>query len=434
MTVTSTVFPFLTAYDPSGTSEGSLDPMGLYMIADQLAIKLVPVIRERMHRIRFLTAMAVGAIVTDGLDSNPNQRDASPSLIWEWLVVEALVRTMGDDSSILNVPGTDKARRALDQLGYLDAPSYLKTPRVFGFNGVYKRLAIHLGIVDKDLRLGPNAEALVDAWARDLGLGGLEGSKEIRNRWSKAVRLSLSQKPPRTKTGGDKEIWTELAEALAPSGLKNLEKRYLYDLLHSTDNRRLGALSAIWRLQSEFDYNNFSEESLHNLLEKQEPEYAPLVHTIRVYEAFSRSLQDAFDILRAEASTLDVQGFDVRDIASEDDFITSVNGLHERFEAAHQAFGGMIMDIAIQNLFDERFRVFAEPMSGSDCAIYLCEHHKKVQREKSSEGKRAWFDSLGSHRIYIRQAYREARRPIQPGRYVHDYRGKPIREFFSDLS
>jgi len=29
--------PFLTAYDPPGTSEGTLDPLGLYQIADQLA-------------------------------------------------------------------------------------------------------------------------------------------------------------------------------------------------------------------------------------------------------------------------------------------------------------------------------------------------------------------------------------------------------------
>jgi hypothetical protein len=52
----TTTFPFLTSYDPPGTSEGTLDPMGLYQIADQLAVQLVPAVRERMQRIRFLTA------------------------------------------------------------------------------------------------------------------------------------------------------------------------------------------------------------------------------------------------------------------------------------------------------------------------------------------------------------------------------------------
>jgi lysozyme family protein len=139
-------FPFLTSYDPPGTSEGTLDPLGLYQIADQLAMQLVPAVRERMQRIRFLTAMAVGALVTERQEDDPRHRDASPYLVWEWLVVEALMREMSDDPTIWGVPGTLVTRRALAQHGYLDARSYLKTPRVFGFHGVYKRLATHLGI------------------------------------------------------------------------------------------------------------------------------------------------------------------------------------------------------------------------------------------------------------------------------------------------
>ena len=73
--------PFLTSYDPSGTSEGTLDPLGPYQIADQLAVQLVPAVRERMQRIRFLTAMAVGAMVVEGLEDDLCQRDASPYLV-----------------------------------------------------------------------------------------------------------------------------------------------------------------------------------------------------------------------------------------------------------------------------------------------------------------------------------------------------------------
>lgn len=72
------VLPFLTAYDPPGTSEGTLDPLGLYQIADQLAVQLVPAVRERMQRVRFLTAIAVGSLVTEGLDDDPTHRDSSP--------------------------------------------------------------------------------------------------------------------------------------------------------------------------------------------------------------------------------------------------------------------------------------------------------------------------------------------------------------------
>src|SRR5713101_1078707 len=98
-------FPFLTTYDPPGTSEGTLDPLGLYQIADQLAVQLVPAVRERMRRIRFLTAMAVGSLVTEGLEEDPKHRDASPYLVWEWLVVQALVRQLSDAKEIAAVPG-----------------------------------------------------------------------------------------------------------------------------------------------------------------------------------------------------------------------------------------------------------------------------------------------------------------------------------------
>jgi hypothetical protein len=70
-------FPFLTSYDPPGTSEGTLDPLGLYQIADQLAVQLVPAVRERMQRIRFLTAIAVGTLITEGIEDNSQYRDAA---------------------------------------------------------------------------------------------------------------------------------------------------------------------------------------------------------------------------------------------------------------------------------------------------------------------------------------------------------------------
>lgn len=77
------VIPFLTSYNPPGTSEGTLDPLGLYQIADQLAMRLVAAIRERMQRVRFLTAMVLGALVTEDLESDPAQPEAPPFMAWE---------------------------------------------------------------------------------------------------------------------------------------------------------------------------------------------------------------------------------------------------------------------------------------------------------------------------------------------------------------
>jgi len=427
--------PFLTAYDPHGTAEGTLDPLGLYQIADQLAVQLVPAVRERMQRIRFLTAIAVGSLVSEGLDDEPEYRDASPYLVWEWLVVEAIVRKMTDQAELRGVAGRDMARRAIDQRTFLDARSYLKTPRIFGFHGVYKRLAVHLGLVNVNLGPGPNTERLVDAWARGQGLSGLSGSKELLARWRSAVKRSLEAGPPRTKPGWSEESWEELGRAFAPSSARAGEKHALQQFLLASTDRPLGALPTIWQLQDRYDAETFREETLHDRLEKRQPTLKPVLDAIRRYESFARGLQDAFDVLKAEAARPDAQGFLVLRIAEDKDFKRSVNGLQKRFESAHRALGDVATSNAsMQGLFDQRFGAFSEPMGPDACALALCEHHEKVQRAKSAEGKRPWFDRLAPDRIYIRHAYRESRRAIEPDRYLHEYRGRPIGRFRADLS
>jgi hypothetical protein len=363
------------------------------------------------------------------------RRDASPALVWEWLVVEALVREAGERDGERGVPGTLVTRRALEQHGYLDARSYLKTPRIFGFHGVYKRLAIHLGLVDVHLGPGPNAEELLDAWARDLGHAGISDVRLMLARWSAAVRRSLAEKPPRTRPNWSNDGWKELAHALAPSMCKSREKRFLRNLLHATDQRRLGALPAIWQLQTEFDEGAFQEELLHDRLQQHEPSYRPLLGAIRSYEIFARNLQDAFDVMRTQAARRDVQGLAVREMAGCTEFEQSVCDLHKRFEAAHEALCNVtVPNVPLQDLFKNRFQAFREPKDAGQCAMDLCSHHEAVQRGKSPEGKRPWFDRLGQDRIFVRHAYRESSGEIQPGRYVHDYRSKPIRRFFMDLS
>ena len=428
-------FPFLTTYDPPGTSEGSLDPLGLYQIADQLAIQLVPAVRERMLRIRFLTAMAVGSLVIENLESDPRHPDATPYLVWEWLVVKALTREMPDNRSNWGVPGTAVTRTALAQRGYLDARSYLKTPRVFGFHGVYKRLAVHLGLLDVHLAPGPNAERLADAWARDQELGGIAGAQQLMERWTTAVRRSLNQTPPRTKANWNASGWRELAQSFAPATTGAREKRLLRKLVLASDDRRLGALPEIWKLLTSYAGQQVQEEKLHDDLECQAPTYGALLRAIRAYEAFARGLQDAFDVLRAEAAAPDARGFVVPHVARNEDFRESVNRLDERYAAAYRALGEVAATaFSLPNLFDKRFGKLAEPMDAQTCALALCEHHEEIQRAKSAAGKRPWFDRIGGDCIYIRRSYRVRMPEVASARYVHTYRGEPIRRFRDDLT
>ncbi|MBL7179540.1 MAG: hypothetical protein ISS65_04940 [Desulfobacterales bacterium] len=202
--------PYMTVYDPIGYGEGSLDPLGLYLVADQLAMKLVPGVRERMRRVRFLTPMAVGALVTEGLEANPRHPETPPFLVWEWLVVEAIIRSFGDDQDhrVWGLPGSLVVRRAITQYNYVDHRSYLKTPTVFGFHGVYKRLAVYLGIVDTQMRFcEAKGLKLIDRWSRDQGLGDFNHSHNLCAIWRKAVETSLAKTPVRTPGARVQRHW-----------------------------------------------------------------------------------------------------------------------------------------------------------------------------------------------------------------------------------
>jgi hypothetical protein len=424
------MLPFLTAYDPPGSSEGTLDPVGLYQVADQLATQLVPAVRERMLRVRFLTAMAVGSLLCEELEADREHPNAAPYLVWEWLIVEAIVRSLGDEP-VTGVAGTLVATRARKNHGYLDARSYLKTPRIFGFHGIYKRLAIQLGIVDVHLGPGRNSQKLVEAWAKSQ-----DSPQALMKQWRDGLRRSLEQRPPRTNTGWTAESWSRLAQAFNPEKAGAREKRLLTEWLHGTVDMSLGALAAIWKLQEKFPTDaDFREERLHDALEKTAPEYRPLLKAIRHYERFSRRLQDGFDILRAEATARDDQGFQLPDVAKDKEFCQTAGGVGELYEKAYLALGDVtVAKVSLQALFSDRFQAFAPTMKPSEFAMVLCSHHEQTQTRKSAEGKRPWFHRLGEDRIFIRHSYRTGRQVTQPARYLHEYRGWPIRRFRKDLS
>ncbi|MEZ6127846.1 MAG: hypothetical protein R3C59_04130 [Planctomycetaceae bacterium] len=427
-------FPIHSAYDPAAASEGTLDPLGLYQIADQLATKLVPGVRERMQRIRFLTAIAVGAALCEDIEGDPDQPHSPPFQVWEWLVVEALVRHGQDreGDELWGVPGTLVTKRAIRDPQYLDARSYLKTPRIFGFHGVYKRLTVRLGIVDVHMNLQDSGRQLVDAWKHAIGDAEW---KILQTKWRDAIRRSLDNRPCRTQTNWPKSTWCELAEAFWPNNAMSAERRFLQELLHTADDRHLGALPDIWALQPAFrvtdDRNeDYTEEALHEQLSAAVPAHAPLLSAIQAYENFCRGLEDAFDVLKFRANYTD---FRVTRIASDERFVASIQNLHQRRADARQKIGEL--DSAIVALFDDRFVRFADPLYAAEVAVALCDHHEDVQKGKGSSGKRAWFDRISTDRIYLRQAYRLKVPEFfpKPNRYVHAYRGKPIRRFYFDL-
>lgn len=130
--------PLLSEADPASFSEGALDPLGLSSIGDALAECLVPRVRQRMSRARFLTASAVSLAVCERFDPEQVAVDgiSSPRQVFEWYVVEGLVRTAEEDADLRGLPGQQKVKKAVRDRVPLSARRYLKAPTVTGFHGV----------------------------------------------------------------------------------------------------------------------------------------------------------------------------------------------------------------------------------------------------------------------------------------------------------
>ena len=140
--------PLLTEADPAVTSEGTIDPLGLYTISDSLAVRLVPGVRERQLHPRFLTAIAVSLLLSEEFDEDVVASDgvSEPWQVFEWYVVEGLVRSLADSSELPGLPGREKSANAIRDKVPLSAARYLKTPSVYGFHGVYRLLSRTLGV------------------------------------------------------------------------------------------------------------------------------------------------------------------------------------------------------------------------------------------------------------------------------------------------
>ncbi len=420
------VLPLLSEYDTSGKNEGTLDPLGLYAIADELATQLVPAVRERMARVRFLTAMAVGAKVVEGVAANPRFPQTPPFIVWEWLVIEALVRTYGDDVSLSRMPGKNVTRSALERFGHLDSRTYLKTPRVFGFYGVYKRLAEHCGVLLSNLACHPrHGDALVHVWAKDRGIGDLAS---LLNTWRRGVEKALAMQPPRTEIGWRMADWQELAEHLHPGKARAAEKRYLAGLLCG-EEAALGAFADMWKLADGLSPSSYDERRFHEKVMKRYPHYGTLLGTIQAYEHFSRCLTDAFDIIRAEATTNEERGYRFTHAGSDKEMQALAKEIPAAYHEALARFG----DGALVVRFSDRFARFAQTYSAAELARVVHAHHVTVQRNKDEEGKLPWFDVSSDERLIIRRRYEVPQRPQRSHWYVHGYRTGPLASFYRDL-
>ncbi len=434
------LMPMLSEADPKISAEGSIDPLGMYVIADALAVRLVPGVRERQAHPRFLTCMAVSFALCSEFDDGMIAADglSEPWQVFEWYLVEGLVRTTKDPDLLRGLAGRNKARNAIRDRVPLSAKRYLKTPSTFGFHGIYRALARDTDIVRAG-RLGDVGYELLGAWERDHGLKGFRGTgdgngKRVRQQLLDAVRDGLENGAVSRKAGWSG--WRFFSDHLGIYEAGKREAQVIKRvLLSSSSGFRRDVLKALvssegrvlWAMQRET--RNRSERRFHELLlSRSSGELKELLQAIDAYERFCRLLQDAFDDCLFHLSQYQrrIQPSELANLVGVERAVKTIPEIFLDVVDRLEPFGEAIR-------FQETFNSLAENVSQVDWVERLFEHHRRVQADKPPAGKAPWFDRFDDGSYMIRTSYYRESGGRYDDMYVHAYRTFSLWSFARDL-
>ena len=427
--------PLLTERDPNDSAEGGINPLGTEALADALAVRLVPGVRERQRHPRFLTAMAVSLEVCGAFDEEALAADgvSEPWQVFEWYLVEGLVRT-ADAGERIGLPGSQKAARAYSEKVPLSAKRYLKSPTIFGFHGVYRQLARTLGIEDSG-RLGEVGFELLNVWAKEQGLQGFTGTgggpgQAIRSQLREAVQAGLEKKA--TARSAAWSGWEFFHRHLAPYTAGPKEAAFISAaLLNDAKGFRRDVIEFLISPKGRQVWETTgSERRFHESLRKiAREELHPLLDAIDAYEAFSRLCHDAFQDCLCEMTRQGGKKTSPAALA----VLPSVKLAARRVPASFADAMEKLEPVGEVARFRETFAGLAERSDPADWAERLVEHHRKTQHQKPPNPKNPWFERFDDGSVMIRPDYRTEEAGAHDDRYAHLYRTRSLWQFALDL-
>jgi len=437
------LMPMLSEADPAESAEGSIDPLGLYPIADALASRMVPGVRERQQHPRFLTVIAASLWLCSTFDDDVVADDgvSEPWQVFEWYVVEGLARATKDKSLLRGLPGRDKADKLRAEGVPMSARGYLKGPRTFGFHGIYRALAREIG-VEQAGRLGDAGFSILSAWEKDQNLEGFLGSgdgpgRRHRERLRQAIADGLDAGATARKSWGQffvdhfgiYEAKSGEAEAIRAAIVAGDESAWvdghrgeIFEALTSESGQ------AVWMKQRETDRP--SERHFHEWLigGASEP-LRELLLAIACYEQFARYLQNALDACLAfmVQHRVRLKSAEIADLDAVKDAAANVAQVYPNVIDALSPLG-------LVDRFTRSFEEFAEPVSPVEWAEQLLAFHTKVQSDKPPHGKAPWFDRFDDGSYLIRPGYIRDYQVRPVSEYVHAYRTNSLWSFADDLN
>lgn len=425
--------PFMTLPHPAVSGEGVLDPLGLATAGDALANWLIPGMTARMSRPRFLTAMAVSAAVCEGLEDQIAKDGVTPAyLVFEWLLVEAFARAAARDD-VLRTPGIEKARTARERQIPMSAAAYLKTPSVFGFHGVYRRLAVATDIVDEDVRLGEKGCRLLKAWEREQGLDGFSESK-ASNGLPGSLRAAVEDGLANgyVNRSGAWQGWQFFVNHLTPVKTGNSEAEILRGVIVDARGETRGELfNLLGKYRTSKEEQNPDESTIaHALLEEASRNLAARLRAVFAFERFAVAVETAFDLLRYMSTQNPTKALSARVYVSDAVVVKIAAQLPSLLEKVARA-----LETAPQKAAQEFSLVesaFESVKTANDLYTAVLERHAHVQKEKPPEGKREWFEHAPNG-VMVRTQFRLTERPDIHDGWNRPYRLHSLRSFCSDL-
>ena len=400
-----------------------------------MALRLVPGVRERHSRPRFLTIYAVSLAVCSefGLDEVAKDGVSEPWQVFEWYVVEGLVRSVQEKDQLGRLPGREKAAQAIRDGVPLSASRYLKLPSVFGFHGVYRVLARELGI-ECSGRLGDFGYELLSTWMEEEGQKGFYGSEPGPGaKWHdmlvSAVKKGLEKGAVAQK--GQWPGWKFFGKHLHHIRIGKKEGRLLENaLLQPSKGHRDEILRFICSPNArDILALPYSERRMHeNLRRESSPALSEFLDAIMAYETFSRALQDAFDdclyfMSRRKGKTL----------ASELASMEEIESASRQTPLLYERAMDLLSERHLTNNFIETYGRFADKQNPRDWVVTLLRHHDFIQRRKPPNGKRPWFETMDDGSYYIRTGYIRSGGGRHDDEYVGMYRTGALVSFAGDL-
>ncbi len=431
------IAPYLTQADPVTLSDGSLDPLGLYVIADRLALNLVPGFRERMSKPGFFKAIAAGSYICSHFHSKYAEDQKTPAyLVYEWYVVQGLIKTYlkSDPDQLVGLPGREKTTNAYQTGEPLSPEGYLVTPNVFGFHGVYRTLVTQIDIIDDDYNLGETGYNLLRAWIEEKDLEGFYSGngygRRFFNRFKEAIEDGMKESHVARKWGW--ETFREIAEVFNPNVIGKKEANVILGAITSDTNRReiidylcSNECQLVWK------QSNQSERAIHDVIMRDcSKDLKTLLNAIQAYERFSRYFQNAFDTCLVAMSQTGKSSLEY--LSSLPEIKMASDALPHYYQDAIDKLDqfGLAQD------FQQKFNDLAMEMNPSDWLKVMFNHHKKIQRSKGKIGKRLWFEMHDNDdfEIYSSNMRDKAITRESYNEYLHGFRTTSLYSFLEDLN